>query len=293
MTLLETLDIEDWDDPISKDTQNKAIQSLEEGRVLYFPSLAFSLYDYEHQFLSDTILEKGKNISYDDRTDCVRGAVVKGQEQAEQLKQMLRRYSNTSHRFLQKILPHYHSYLAQGKTSFRPVEIAGRKTSYRKDDTRLHVDAFPSSPTKGQRILRIFTNINHEGKSRIWRLGEPLEDVLNKFLPKASVQIWGVATLLKWLGITKDYRTPYDHYMLCVHDMMKGDEHYQKVVSQETISFPPACSWMVYTDQVSHAAMSGQHALERTFHIPLKGLKNESTAPLRVMERLLDRTSLT
>jgi len=289
MTLLNPFDIQTWDSFISEETKIQALQALENGKVLYFPSLAFALNEKEQTLLSPSILDKkAKNISYDGRSDRLGGANLTGHE-TDHLKTMIRRYSIESRRFLEKILPHYKPHLKQGKTSFRPVEIAGRKTSYRKDDTRLHVDAFPSNPTRGHRILRIFTNINHEGKSRIWRLGEPLEDVLKRFLPMASPPIRGMSALLKWLKITKDYRTPYDHYMLRIHDTMKGDEKYQKAVPQEEISFPPGSSWIVYTDQVSHAAMSGQHVLEQTFHIPLNGLKDESTAPLKVMEKILNK----
>jgi hypothetical protein len=88
--------------------------------------------------------------------------------------------------------------------SFRPVEIAGRKSSYRKDDTLLHVDSFPSNPTRGQRILRVFTNINQEGKPRVWRTGEPFEAVAAKMVPQISPPLFGLAPpLLKLLKITK------------------------------------------------------------------------------------------
>ncbi len=203
---------------------------------------------------------------------------------------MMQRYAITSRSFLEKLIPHYTPHLIQARTSFRPVEIFGRKSSYRKDDSLLHVDSFPSNPTKGRRILRVFTNINCQGKPRIWRVGEPLENVIAQFLPRTSAPIWGVSALLKLLGITKDYRTPYDHYMLQIHNAMKGDVSYQKDVSQEEIHFPPGCSWIVYTDQVSHAAKSGCDVLEQTFHLPPYALKRESTAPLRVIEKLLNKT---
>lgn len=78
--------------------------------------------------------------------------------------------------------------------------------------------------------------------------------------------------------------------MLQIHDSMKGNEHYQKTVQQETVAFPSGSSWIVYTDQVSHAAMSGQHVLEQTFHMPLNSLKVPSTAPLHVMEKHLKKS---
>ena len=287
---LEHFDIDTWEQSIPNNVQHKAIQSLENGFVLYMPSLRFHLNDNELPFLSPDIVDpKSKNISYDIRKDRLAGTLCSEKEAAE-LKAMIKRYALTSRQFLEKLIPHYTSSLVQGKTSFRPVEICGRKSSsYRKDDTLLHVDSFPSNPTKGQRILRVFTNINHQGKPRVWRLGEPFENVVEKMLPRVSSPIWGVASFLKLVGITKDYRTPYDHYMLQIHDTMKGDKNYQKTVSQCEVQFPPGSTWIVFTDQVSHAAMSGQHVLEQTFHLPVEGIKNVSTNPLRVLEKRLDK----
>jgi hypothetical protein len=46
---------------------------------------------------------------------------------------------------------------------------------------------------------------------------------------------------------------------------------------------------MVFTDVVSHAAMSGQYAFEQTFHLPVSVMRNPSRAPLRVLENLRRR----
>jgi 3-deoxy-D-manno-octulosonic acid hydroxylase-like protein len=78
--------------------------------------------------------------------------------------------------------------------------------------------------------------------------------------------------------------------MIKIHDAMKGDDHYQKTVPQCEVRFPPNSSWIVFTDQVSHAAMSGQHVLEQTFHLPSEGIKNCSTNPLNVLEKRLNQT---
>lgn len=287
---LEQFELEEWEQPISEEMQDKAVQCLENGLVLYFPSLPFPLQNHELRFLSpDKIDPKSKNISYHLRKDRLGGTVCTGKD-AEELKAMIKRYALTSRQFLERLIPHYSSFLIQGKTSFRPVEIRDRKSSYRKDDTRLHVDSFPSNPTKGQRILRVFTNINLEGKPRVWRLGEPFGDVADKFIAKASPPVWGVPAILKFLGITKDYRTPYDHYMLQIHDKMKGDNRYQETVPQCTVKFPPGSTWIVFTDQVSHAAMEGKDVMEQTFHLPVYGIKNSATSPLRVLEKRLSKT---
>ena len=74
--------------------------------------------------------------------------------------------------------------LHQAKTSLRPVEVSGRRQSWRKDDTRLHVDSFPSQPSCGKRILRVFSNVNPDGRPRVWKVGEPFEAVARKFWPE-------------------------------------------------------------------------------------------------------------
>jgi len=56
--------------------------------------------------------------------------------------------------------------------SFRPLEEQGRDLSLHKRNDLLHVDAFPSRPTHGGRILRVFANIN-PSVGRVWNVGEP------------------------------------------------------------------------------------------------------------------------
>lgn len=289
MKSLQTFDIKSWDENISREIQEKAIQALESGLVLFFPKLPFQLEQNELKFLSPHHVDpKTKNISYDYRTDRMAGTLLSDSESFP-MKEMIRRYASISRKFIDQLLPHYQSTIIQAKTSFRPVEIKGRKSSYRKDDTLLHVDSFPSNPTKGTRILRIFTNINQAGLPRVWRLGEPFKDVVQKMGAKLSHPLPFVGNFFKWLKITKDYRTMYDHYMLQLHDHMKGDPDYQSTVPQEEIHFPAGSTWIVFTDQVSHAAMSGQHVLEQTFNLPIQGIKKAETAPLHVLEKYFNK----
>src|SRR5208282_5243209 len=131
----------------------------------------------------------------------------------DELLAMLQRYYQRSSDLLQALCPGYRNHLQPGFTSFRPAEIAGRSTSWRHDDTRLHVDAFPSRPMQGVRILRVFTNVNPQ-KPRIWRVGEPFEQVAVNFLPAIKPPRPGSASLLRFLHIVKGRRTEYDHYML-------------------------------------------------------------------------------
>ena len=259
--------------------------------MVYLPQLPFKLNPHELAFLSPVVTDGvAKNVSYDIRCEKLAGTDCTG-EPAIQLKAMMHRYALYARQLLDNLFPHYAPHIKQARTSYRPVEIAGRKApSYRKDDTLLHIDAFPASPVKGTRILRVFTNVNPHGQERIWRVGEPLPKVIEKFTPHIRKPLPGLARLQQLLKITRDYRTPYDHYMLHIHNTMKGDAHYQKNVPQQEVRFPAGSTWLVYTDQVSHAAMSGQYVFEQTFHLPVSGLHNPDTAPLKILAEISRET---
>jgi hypothetical protein len=147
------------------------------------------------------------------------------------------------------------------------------------------VDAFPSSPNQGRRILRVFSNINSQ-TARVWRVGESFEQVAQRFLPKLRKPFPGSLALLHRLKFIKSQRTLYDHYMLRLHNAMKADLYYQQNVTQHTIHFPAQSTWIVFTDATSHAAMQGQHLLEQTFYLPVESMVNENQSPLRILEKI-------
>lgn len=286
MQVIKEVPANNWDEQFTNEIQSEAITATETGKVLLFPTLAFQLLPSEKRFLSPAYADtKAKNISYNSATDALRCANCSAEEYND-LKAMLQRFSLQATVLVKQLLAPYTSFLKIGRTSYRPVEISGRSSSYRKDDTRLHVDAFPATPNGGQRILRVFSNINPAGQPRAWRLGEPFRDVAKRFLPTVRKQLFGESTLLKALRITKTYRTQYDHIMLQIHDGMKGDLHYQKNVPQTNVLFAAGTSWIVLTDNVSHAAMSGQYVLEQTFYLPVEAMINPQNSPLRILEQL-------
>lgn len=286
MTDIITLSTTSWNQAVTTSERELAIDALERGSVLVFPQLGFSIQPGEDQLLSSKVAGKEKNVSLNPSTGSLRGSSVSDAD-LPQLQNMMNRFATFSRDLLRNVLPRYETGLEQARTSFRPAEIRGRQTSWRKDDTRLHVDSFPSSPTQGNRILRVFTNINPHGGSRNWRLGESFEDVARRYLPSISGPIWGSDRMLNLLRITKRRRTAYDHYMLQLHDRMKADVEYQSQVAQRAYDFQAGTTWMAFTDQVSHAAMGGQYALEQTYHLPVGSMLNSSRAPLRILETLL------
>ncbi|WAH54944.1 Kdo hydroxylase family protein [Pseudomonas silvicola] len=288
MTEVVSLPLTAWSGEIEGGLRARGVEALEAGAVLAFPALCFQVRDDELDLLAPQVGAKSKNISLSPGGDALKG--VEGDEaRARRIQQMIGRFADQAEAMARSLLAPYAGALQRARTSFRPEEIAGRQTSWRKDDTRLHVDNFPSSPTRGKRILRVFANINPAGEPRHWRLGEPFERLAERYVPALPRPLWGSAQVLNALGITKAPRSAYDHYMLHLHDRMKADQGYQRTAPQSTWEFAAGSAWMVFTDQVSHAATQGKCALEQTFLLPVQAMQDGERAPLRVLERLMAR----
>lgn len=289
MNFLQELPLDSWTPRVSDAERASAQKALETGGILYLPRLRFGLSRPEARFLSPEWSDaKAKNISLRPGDPAPHGARGDTADLAA-LGAMLARFAESAESLVFALLPGYARHLQRAGTSFRPCEIEGRVSSWRKDDTRLHVDAFPSNPNRGRRILRVFSNVDAAGKARVWRVGEPFEDMARRYLPKIPRPLPGSAWVLETLHITKSRRSEYDHLMLGLHDGAKADLEYQRTCPQQRIAFPPGCTWIVYTDQVMHAAMSGRHAFEQTFHLPPEALAHPQASPLKVLERIAGR----
>lgn len=291
MTVLENIAINRWDSPLSAETQNQAYNALESGQIIVLPHLAFEIPASEKHLLSENYsTKKAKNISYDPHTKLL-GGTKANQIDSESLKGMCSRYANHAKQLINNLFPDYTNALKIGRTSYRPIETFGRKTkSFKKDDTRLHVDAFAATPIHGKRLLRVFTNVNPQQQARVWRVGEAFAHVANKFYATVPNYSPAIAKVLQTWRITKSVRSPYDHIMLNIHDNMKKDLHYQASIPFNTISFQPGTTWIVFTDQVSHAALIGQYVLEQTFYLPPHAMRDISKSPLSILESVAGRT---
>jgi len=287
--VVRTYDDESWGD----DGPTRNVEEIvESGHVLAFPRLAFALAPDEHRFLDPRWADpKAKNVSLRWPAGELRGAVGSADD-LQALRAMIVRFAEQSEALALRLFPHYRGHLRRGNTSFRPTDVAGRVRSWRQDDTRLHVDAFPSNPMRGTRLLRVFTNVNPHGVPRRWRVGEPFEAHAKRYLASLGRPLPGSARLLAALGITKRPRSEYDHVMLRLHDRAKADAEFQRTSPQARADFAPGTTWICFSDQVLHAAMGGQHMLEQTFLIDAAHLAEPERAPLAVLERLTGRKLL-
>ncbi len=269
--------------------QEAALFALEQGEVLHLPKLGFGLHDGEETLLDPGLCDgRSKNISYDPASGRT-GGMKADDLRALLVRRMMERFSAWSLVVTKALAPSYGPALQLGRASLRPAEIEDRALSPRKDDRRLHIDAFPSQPVQGRRILRLFANIDPEGRPRVWNIGEPFEHFAVRFLPRTGRRAPGTAAVLQALKLTKGPRTAYDHAMLRLHDLAKEDSVYQETAIKRRISFPSGSTWLAFTDATLHAALEGRNVLEQTFLLPTGAMADPAMSPLKILERLTGR----
>ena len=281
--MIENLPLTAWHGPYDAGTKARAVAALESGAVLFFPKLPFVLTDGEREFLDARVADgKAKNISLDHKTGKMQASSLTG-EKAVRLAAMIERFGAGAASLIHDLLPYRN--IERARTSYRPVQVKGRSYSKISDDRLLHVDAFPSRPMRGRRILRFFANVA-PSSSRQWHVGEPFEQFARDFLPRVGPHFPGKSWLWSKMGITRGQRSLYDEMMLSLHDAAKLDADFQRDSPHEAVTFAPGSSWLVFTDQVLHAALGGEFALEQTFHLDIDQMAEPARAPVKVLERL-------
>src|SRR6202044_4252352 len=90
-------------------------------------------------------------------------------------------------RFLSQFLAPYAPHWTLDFASYRPLEEKGRDLPLHKRNDLMHVDAFPSRPTRGGRILRVFTNLNPT-TPRVWRTTESFRALAQQYAKQAGLQ---------------------------------------------------------------------------------------------------------
>ncbi len=279
------IDFNDW---AQAHSQPEWTAALEAGKVLFFPRLGFAVQPDEQALLrEDMLAPKSRNVSLG-ADGVLKGAAGSAAEQ-QALAAMVGRFRQQALRLVDDLLPEYQGLLRIAPTSFRPRQVETRAQSVRADDQRMHVDAFPSRPSYGERLLRVFTNLNPQGVPRVWRVGEDFETIARRYLPQAKPYRLWQAKVLNAVHATKSLRSEYDHLMLQLHDLMKFDEAYQKNGTQVTVPFPPGSVWVCFSDQATHAVMSGQFMMEQTLYLPPGKEVDPQASPLAILTRLMGR----
>jgi hypothetical protein len=267
---------------------------LERGEVVFYPHSPFPLPTGEGlRFLLRQRLGSAahKNVSYNPATGRVGGVARRGAEEAARLGDVLAAFSRDVTQWLTRTLPRYRGAWRLDLVSYRPQEEATRRLRHTSRNDLLHVDAFPTRPTGGDRILRVFANIN-PSEPRIWVTSEPFARLLERYgeavgLPGRSGPGWLVqlgAGVLRLFRPGRARRTAYDQFMLRFHDYLKLNDEFQERSPKRLWTFPPGSAWMTMTDACSHAVLRGRYALEHSYFIPESALARPDESPAALLK---------
>src|SRR5579863_243385 len=150
---------------------------LEAGHILFLPLSPISIPAEDRELLlgrKQTSSAYHKNIAYRPAEDRVTGLDASEQKEAAELRRLLSDYSRRATEFLDRFLAPYAGKRKLDYASFRPIEEKGRAARLHARNDLLHFDSFPTRPTNGARILRLFTNIN-PAQNRVWLTSQTFE----------------------------------------------------------------------------------------------------------------------
>ena len=300
MAKLTTIEESELTNFFAKGSQKeKYCAELEAGNILFFPKRPFDFPQEELEFLlaqRQTGAANRKNIAYKPQSNKITNALNLSEEDGKKLLDVMQKYSQRVTTFLTQLLSPYAEKWRLDYASFRPFQEKGRKLRTRARNDLLHVDSFPTRPMHGSRILRFFTNINPTD-SRFWTTSDPFADLAAVYGGDHAVRFPGELNpivraskqIARKCGLPVVLRSPYDVFMLNLHNYLKENDDFQKTCRKDFWEFPPNCCWAVYTDQVSHAATAGQYALEQTLIIPRSALVHPENSPVSVLEKMTNK----
>ncbi|SRR5579875_854331 len=289
-----------WRDPgAAAEHARWCCDRLERGDILVLPHFPV-ISEEDRRFLTQ-VRQSGsafvKNISYEPSSGRVRGFSRSGTD-ARALERVLRSYAEAVRAAAMELLAPYAPGLQTDLTSFRPIEERGRQLHGRSRNDLIHIDSFPTRPARGRRILRFFTNI-HPDEPRVWITSQTFAELAARMAREAGLgadtarrrgltrQLGDAASAaLRGVGIKLVQRSCYDRFMLRFHDYLKDNQAFQRDCSKQRHEFPPASTWIAFTDAVPHAVLSGRYALEQTFFVPLESLIAPEMSPLRILEAI-------
>jgi hypothetical protein len=251
--------------------------ALERGEVVHYPVCPFPLPEGAERelLLTQRLASRAhKNIGYDPHTGKVTSFRGASAEHAERLRHIFAMFSTTTTLWLSRLLPRYARGWRLDRVSYRPEEERTRKLRRTARNDLLHVDAFPSRPTNGARILRVFANINPR-EPRVWITSDPFARILERYGHAVGLPTADTPSLLGRLreGVlglfqpSRRARSAYDMFMLRLHNFLKANDDFQKNTPRRHWYFQPGSAWLAITDTASHAVLSGRFALEHSYFL--------------------------
>jgi hypothetical protein len=270
-------------------------ERLERGDVVHYPACPFALPRGDDLLflLGQRLASRAhKNVSYNPHTGKAAGFRVESAEQVERLRRLLADFSAAVTDWATQTLPRYAAAWRLDRVSYRPEEEATRTLRQTARNDLLHVDAFPSRPTQGHRILRIFANVNPQ-EPRVWVTSEPFARLLERYGEEAGLPGRHRADWFRHLrhGLVQVFRpgqprrSAYDAFMLRLHDYMKANDDFQERTPKRFWAFAPGSAWLAFTDVCSHAVLRGRYALEHSYFVAPEALALPDESPPALLAR--------
>lgn len=265
---------------------------LERGELIFFPSCPFPLpggddllFLQEQRLATGCLPLRHKNISYDPHTGRVSGFLHRSAGQSHRLRNVLAGFSGVASAWLARYLPHYARAWRLDRATLRTEEEATRQLRLTARNDLLHIDAFPTRPTHGWRILRLFVNVN-PSEPRIWATSDTFDRLLARHFPRCGVRN-AKRGLMRWFLslLHGPRRSAYDAFMLRFHDYLKLNDTVQDRSPKRIWSFPPGSAWLAMTDTLSYAELRGRFALEHSYFVSPEVLLLPSESPAALLER--------
>jgi hypothetical protein len=288
----------------SRATSDEIEDALEAGEVVYFSKCPVELPDAADLEWLRSGLDvglKAKNLSYHPESDSVPRFEAEPATK-ERVEKLLRRHGERVAAFWKRVVPEFMPGCTFGTTSFRPVEEKGRALKPRSSNELVHIDAGAYGATDGARILRFFVNV-HPERDRVWGTKGSFEQLMRRHpalweaardgKPRVPVEkgpfdrlyssvVARASRLYPLLRVIDS--SPYDRSMRRIHNFMKETEAFKQDRSHyQEIHFPPSSAWMVFTDGISHAALTGQYAFISTALIPLANCRRFERTPYGIL----------
>jgi hypothetical protein len=285
---------------------NDISDALESGKIVCFPECPIDLPVPEDlEFLRQEMPRhlNSKNISFHPEADKIIG--IKGSRDViERTQRILKEHNSRVQAFLSRVMPALARNWMVGTASFRPLQEKGRDLPAHASNERVHVDAGAYGATHGDGIIRFFVNVN-PSEDRVWvtkgafpdlyrRYGSEAgvvpenganghameEGMLDRLRTSVSNGLSTVVPSAKFLD-----SSPYDRAMRRFHNFMKDTPAFQSTPEgHREFRFKPFWAWMVFTDRVSHACISGQHAFADTFVVRLGSCRLPGMAPINILK---------
>src|SRR5215831_20468768 len=292
------------DDEVETLIPEQLADELEQGRIVFFPRSPVLLpADTDLAFLREKVGARllAKNVSYYPEARRLTG-IKADSAVASRTLEILESYSKRVVALLRRLMPRFMASVRQGTTSFRPMQEQGRNLLPHASNELVHVDAGAYGATHGDRVLRFFTNV-HPEKDRVWISKGNFAELYQRYARAAGVEpkspsdvedsswdkayTWAVGTAARRLTMLKVIDSSrYDRLMRKFHNFMKDTPAFQQDdTGHRQFAFKPFSSWMVLTDVVSHACISGQYAFADTFIVPLANCRLREEAPYELLKR--------